>query len=133
VAERRTLDCLVIGAGPAGLTAATYLARFKRRIAVVDSGHSRASYIPRSHNYPGFPDGINGEELLARLRQQAGRYGARVTTGLVEKLAIEDGSFVASGTDTPRHRHRRQGARHAAAARSGRRRLHPHVPHLRRA
>jgi thioredoxin reductase (NADPH) len=101
VAERRTLDCLVIGAGPAGLTAATYLARFKRRIAVVDSGHSRASYIPRSHNYPGFPDGINGEELLARLRQQAGRYGARVTTGLVEKLAIEDGSFVASGVGEP--------------------------------
>ena len=98
---RAPLDCLVIGAGPAGLTAATYLARFKRRIAVVDAGHSRASYIPRTHNYPGFPDGINGEELLARLRQQAGRYGARVDNGLVESLTFEDGVFVASGNDAP--------------------------------
>ncbi|MGN6524801.1 MAG: FAD-dependent oxidoreductase, partial [Burkholderiaceae bacterium] len=49
------LDCIIIGAGPAGLTAATYLARFRRRIAVLDGGASRASYIPCSHNYPGFP------------------------------------------------------------------------------
>lgn len=91
----RPLDCLVVGAGPAGLTAATYLARFKRRIAVVDAGHSRASYIPRTHNYPGFPDGINGEELLARLRQQAARYGATVEHGTVESLRIDDGIFTA--------------------------------------
>jgi thioredoxin reductase (NADPH) len=89
------LDCLVIGAGPAGLTAAIYLARFRRRIAVYDAGHSRASYIPRTRNYPGFPDGINGDELLERLRSQAARYGARVTQGLVEGLAVEDGGFVA--------------------------------------
>ena len=91
----RVLDCLIVGAGPAGLTAATYLARFKRRIAVVDAGHSRASYIPRTHNYPGFPGGINGNELLERLREQAGRYGAQVTTGLVDSIAKED-VFVAA-------------------------------------
>src|SRR3546814_18046130 len=50
-------DCLIIGAGPAGLTAALYLARYRRRIAVVDAGHSRAPLIPAPHNYPGFPDG----------------------------------------------------------------------------
>lgn len=91
----RVVDCLIVGAGPAGLTAATYLARFKRRIAVVDAGHSRASYIPRTHNYPGFPGGINGNELLERLREQAGRYGASVTTGVVESLSKED-VFVAN-------------------------------------
>lgn len=91
----RVVDCLIVGAGPAGLTAATYLARFKRRIALVDAGHSRASYIPRTHNYPGFPGGINGNELLERLREQAGRYGASVTTGVVESLSKED-VFVAN-------------------------------------
>jgi thioredoxin reductase (NADPH) len=79
------VDCLIVGGGPAGLTAAIYLARFRRSLALVDDGQSRASMIPCSHNYPGFPDGISGEELLDRLRQQARHYGvvrhrARVTT-----------------------------------------------------
>jgi len=88
------LDCAIIGAGPAGLTAATYLARFRRRIAVLDGGASRASYIPRSHNYPGFPDGITGAELLARLREQAVRYGVEVTRALVDGAAREGELFV---------------------------------------
>jgi thioredoxin reductase (NADPH) len=89
------LDCLVVGAGPAGLTAAIYLARFRRRIAVYDAGNSRASYIPTTRNYPGFPDGISGEELLARLRAQAHNYGARITTGLVDGLELAGEAFTA--------------------------------------
>jgi len=58
------LDCLIVGAGPAGLTAATYLARFRRRIALVSFGESRVRYIPSSHNCPGFPFGISGSEML---------------------------------------------------------------------
>jgi thioredoxin reductase (NADPH) len=65
------LDCLVIGAGPAGLTAAIYLARYRRHFVVVDGAASRDSLIPRSHNYPGFPVGIPGNELLGRMRTQA--------------------------------------------------------------
>ena len=90
------LDCLIVGAGPAGLAAAIYLARFRRRIAIVDAGHSRASYIPRTRNYPGFPDGISGDELLARLRQQAERYGAHISAGLIEHLRKEGEVFVAT-------------------------------------
>ena len=93
------IDCLVVGAGPAGLTAALYLARFRRCIAVYDAGNSRATYIPKTRNYPGFPDGISGDELLARLRAQAERYGARITEGLIETLALEDGLFVARAGD----------------------------------
>lgn len=85
-----------MGAGPAGLTAAIYLARFRRKIALYDSGGSRASYIPRTRNYPGFPDGISGNELLDRLRAQAKRYGAQVSSGQVASLRGELGSFVAS-------------------------------------
>ncbi len=89
------LDCLIVGAGPAGLTAAIYLARFRRRIAVYSAGHSRASYIPTTRNYPGFPDGISGDELLARLRDQAKRYGVEVTAGLVEGIEADGAAFVA--------------------------------------
>jgi thioredoxin reductase (NADPH) len=90
------VDCLIVGAGPAGLTAATYLRRFCRRVAIYDGGNSRASYIPVSHNYAGFPQGISGVDLLARLREQAARYGAHVTPGLVESLALDGEGFVAA-------------------------------------
>lgn len=90
------LDCLVIGAGPAGLTAAVYLLRYRLNIAVVDRGGSRATLIPRSHNYPGFPDGIPGDELLARLETQVKRYGGEVTRGEVQGLhRRDDGDFEA--------------------------------------
>jgi thioredoxin reductase (NADPH) len=89
-------DCLIVGAGPAGLTAAIYLGRFRRDIALWDAGGSRASYIPRTRNYPGFPDGISGDELLERLRAQAARYGARVNAGRIESLRVDSGVFVAT-------------------------------------
>jgi thioredoxin reductase len=54
----QTLDCCIIGGGPAGLTAAIFLARFQRRFVLLDGGDSRASWIPRSHNHPGHPGGI---------------------------------------------------------------------------
>lgn len=84
-----TLDCLVVGAGPAGLVAATYLARFRRRIAVVDAGASRARWIPTSHNCPGFPLGVSGTTLLARLREQAEEHGVVVTQGRIDWLLRE--------------------------------------------
>jgi thioredoxin reductase (NADPH) len=84
--EHPTVECLVIGAGPGGLTAAIYLARYLRQVVVVDDGRSRALWIACSHNCPGYPEGIPGPELLARLRRQAARYGAPVRTGRVETM-----------------------------------------------
>ncbi|SFH41689.1 thioredoxin reductase (NADPH) [Palleronia marisminoris] len=100
MSERRTnetdVDVVVIGGGPAGLTAATYLARFRRRFIVFDSGASRASRIPVSHNLPGFPDGIPGNTLLSRMREQAMRYGSRIVSDTVHRLRRDpDGSFLA--------------------------------------
>jgi thioredoxin reductase (NADPH) len=90
----KVLDCVVIGAGPGGLTAAIYLARYLRDVLVVEDGRSRALWIPRSHNCPGYPDGIPGPELLERLRQQASRYDAPLVAERVETLErIEDGGF----------------------------------------
>ena len=93
------LDCLVIGAGPAGLVAATYLARFRRRIAVVDGGNSRARWIPTSHNCPGFPLGVSGERLLERLAAQAAAYGVEVESAYIVRLARADGGFAAQAED----------------------------------
>jgi thioredoxin reductase (NADPH) len=91
------MDCLVIGGGPAGLAAAVYLARFRRAVTVVDSGQSRASWIPVSHNLVGFPHGLSGEALLARLREQAAQYGAKLVAGEVTGLIrLEDEGFEAS-------------------------------------
>lgn len=95
------LDCLIIGAGPAGLTAALYLRRFHRRVLVADAGHSRARYIERSHNFPGFPEGIPGSELLARLRRQVedvdGSFLDAEITAIVRR-DTDGGGFVASAT-----------------------------------
>jgi thioredoxin reductase (NADPH) len=89
------LDCLIIGGGPAGLTAATYLARYRRIARVVDFGASRARQIPLSHNYPGF-NGIAGPDLLRRLRDQAETFGADIRSGQVTDLIEQDGGFVAT-------------------------------------
>lgn len=90
------LDCLVVGAGPAGLTAATYLARFRRHILLADAGASRARWIPASHNCPGFPFGVAGNELLARFRLQAGSYGVPQVQTRVTRLSRSDGGFTVS-------------------------------------
>jgi thioredoxin reductase (NADPH) len=90
------LDCLVIGGGPAGLTAALYLARFRRRFAVVDGGDPRAAWIPRSHNIPFFVEGIPGPELLARQRANVERYGTEIVAGTVGSLERAGDRFAAA-------------------------------------
>jgi thioredoxin reductase (NADPH) len=91
----KTLDCLIIGGGPAGLTAAIYLSRFHLDIMVVDGGKSRAAWIPTSHNHAGYPEGINGVELLRRMREQAQLYGTRIESGQVTRLERgEDGTWI---------------------------------------
>jgi thioredoxin reductase (NADPH) len=88
-------ECIIIGGGPGGLAAATYLARFLRRCVVIDAGGGRASMIPKSHNLHGHPAGISGPELLARMRNHALRYGASIRQGKVDKLVSEDGGYAA--------------------------------------
>jgi thioredoxin reductase (NADPH) len=89
------IDCLVVSGGPAGLVAATYLVRFRRKIRLIDAGQSRAAMIPESHNYPGF-QGIGGRALLDRLREQACRFGLAPEHGEVTALEHQqDGTFVA--------------------------------------
>lgn len=90
------VDCLVVGGGPAGLTAALYLARFHLDVLVLDAGDSRAALIPLSHNHAGYPEGITGTDLLARMGQQAMLYGAQILPARVDGLARQDDSFIAT-------------------------------------
>jgi len=92
------VDVAIIGGGPAGLTAATYLRRFLRSCVVIDAGHSRARYIPESHNCPGFPQGVSGRELLARMRAQAETFEAEIVEARVERIdPTADGFRVGAG------------------------------------
>lgn len=91
----KEVDCLIIGGGPAGLTAAIYLARFRRSLLVVDNDKSRANYIAESHNIPGIPK-ISGPDLLRHMREQAEACGATLLKGYISDLRKDDkGVFCA--------------------------------------
>lgn len=91
-------DCIIVGAGPAGLTAAIYLARYHLSIRLFDCGSSRAALIPRTHNHAGYPEGIAGVELLRRMLAQAERYGAVREPAKVTRVEpVADGFIVHAG------------------------------------
>lgn len=119
------LDCLIVGAGPAGLTAATYLRRFHRSVVVFDSGEARALRIDRSHNVPGYPDGITGPDLLQRMRQQVHRFGVDIVHAQVTSLdVLADGGFCAMADGRPWRAH-------FVVLASGSRDCDPEVPGIR--
>jgi thioredoxin reductase (NADPH) len=94
--KNKKIDCLIIGGGPGGLTAALYLARFRRKVLVCDAGTSRAELISHSFNYPGFTNGVSGTELLAKLRSQAEQFGAKIHHTKILSLDLRDGVFIAA-------------------------------------
>lgn len=89
-------DCLIVGGGPAGLMAAIYLARFRRRVCVVDAGASRAALIPRSHNVPGFVHGLSGADLIGRMSAQLDELAVTRVAAEVTGLQRHGDHFQAS-------------------------------------
>ena len=87
-------DCLIIGAGPAGLSAAIYLSRFLRSVLVIDKKQGRSTFAQITENYLGFPKGIPAIELRKLGRRQAMRFGAQFTTDdIIKAEKTEDGTF----------------------------------------
>lgn len=91
-------DVAIVGAGPAGLAAAVYLARFLRSVVVFDAGDARAKLIPRTRNCPGFPEGIAGKDLLTRLNEQSKAYGTDIVDACVDSVERINGSFILTTT-----------------------------------
>ena len=79
-------DSIIIGGGPAGLSAAIYLGRFNRNILVIENGFGRSNYHQLNENYLGFPEGIYALQLKELGKKQAERFGAHFVHGMVEEL-----------------------------------------------
>ena len=91
------VDVVIIGAGAAGLTAAIYSARARRRTVVFERElvGGQIATTELVENYPGFPEGVGGLELSQRFQQQAERFGAELRYEEVERLErLPDGSFA---------------------------------------
>lgn len=91
------VDCIIVGGGPAGLSAAVYMGRFLRSTVVIDGGGGRSSGPQTNENYLGFPRGIPAKKLRELGRRQAERFGVRFIGGTVANAERVEEGFLLSG------------------------------------
>lgn len=87
-------DCVIIGGGPAGLSAAIYMGRFMRSTLILDTADGRWSSHEINENYFGFPDGVPVRKLRARGLEQALEFGAEYLQHQVTAIKKIDNQFI---------------------------------------
>ena len=92
--QKKTENVIIVGGGPAGYTAAPYPARANLEPLVFEGFHwgGQLQNTTDVENYPGYPDGIMGPEMMTQFRAQAERFGARLITDDVDRVELSDGS-----------------------------------------
>ena len=95
LASRRFYDLIIVGSGPAGLTAALYTAREGIDTLVIERAGvgGQVGITERLDNYPGFPEGVTGDEFAGRLKRQAERFGVEVLAAQEVTAISPDGSY----------------------------------------
>lgn len=90
-------DVIIIGGGPAGLAAGIYLSRARRRVLLFEREETggKARHLKQVENYPGFPAGVSGKQLMEHFKTQALSCGLRVKLAGVERLSVDNGHFAA--------------------------------------
>ena len=90
------VKCLIIGSGPAGYTAAIYTGR-ANIVPVIYEGLEPGGQLTTTtmvENFPGYPDGVEGTQLMDDLRKQALRFGADIRNGIIAKAELDKHPFV---------------------------------------
>lgn len=89
-------DVAIIGAGPAGLSAGVYASRAKLSTVIIEKMFpgGQAAITDKIENYPGFAEGIGGEELTDNIKYQAEKFGAEFINGDVDKIEKQDNKFI---------------------------------------
>lgn len=95
--EQLNTKCLIIGSGPAGYTAAIYASRANLAPVLFEGMQPGGQLTTTTEidNFPGYPDGINGIEMMDDLRRQAERFGTDIRDGIIERVDLTKRPFTA--------------------------------------